>query len=158
MALDFKRLMDPEVRAQRRREEEEEAARRETHERRLRRDLDVCLLGYEGLSQKERGLVSSCQLRINQGLSLSKPQETWFFDIAASARRELDRRIAPLVAQHANGDPLGEHPAFRRCDWPDAKDPRVDRGDYWYWALHMVEMLGVENGRRLRDDSPSPDM
>jgi hypothetical protein len=83
MAIDFKKMMDPEFQAQVRREQEEAAARAKAHEEKLRGWLNTALAQLEELPQRERGFVRSCQHHLNTSGVLTEPQEKWLSDIAA---------------------------------------------------------------------------
>ncbi|KVP39785.1 hypothetical protein [Burkholderia ubonensis] len=142
--IDFKKLNNPEWRAQVHKEHEEKAARAEAHEKMLRRELDICLEAYESLAANERSLVRSCQSSLSRCLVPSEKQEKWLLDIARRVRKELEGKVKTLVERHAAGNPQGEHAAYPRSNWPLAGDANVDPADYWLWVLRLVGIFGDE--------------
>lgn len=84
--LDFTKLRDPAWQASFR---EKEAARQEAIEKKdeeLCELVGICRGHYEQLTDKERGLVNTCQHVISRFGVISERQENWLRDIA----RRLD--------------------------------------------------------------------
>lgn len=142
--FDFTKLNDPEWQAQARKEREEQEAKAAAHQKVLRSALNVCFIVVEALAQNERSLVRNCEARLNRYELLSDKQEKWLLDIADRVRKELEVKVQALIARHANGDPLGEHPAYPRSNWPKTEEYGAGPRDYWFWVLRLVEVFGDE--------------
>lgn len=88
MPIDFSLLNDPAWQAKVHREQEARQEEQAARDKRLREAVNVCLSSEEELSEKERSLVRSCNLRINSFLIVTEPQEKWLCDIAERIRQK----------------------------------------------------------------------
>lgn len=104
--------------------------------------LHTCEAANAELTEKERGLVQSCRTRVDTFRLLSDAQEKWLLDIARRVRDDLAGDIDALIHRWASGDHTGEHPTYRRADWPLAKGKDLDPTAYWVWVLREIRAHG----------------
>ena len=83
MAIDFAKLNDPVLAAERKARREKEEAEREAKDQEIRSLLNVCIDALDDLPERERSFIRSCQHRTSMFLLLSDAQEKWLRDIAS---------------------------------------------------------------------------
>lgn len=140
MPIDFNKLRDPSYQAQVRKEREEAQALVDARNNKLRAAVNVCQEAGSMLTEKEQSLARSCHTRLSTYAEVSESQEKWLLDIAKRVRSDLPAKAASLVAQHAGGNPDGEHPEYPRSRWPYAQDAAVEPVDYWAWVIRVTEL------------------
>ena len=85
MAIDFSKLNDPVLMAERQAQREKESQELEEKDQQIRDMLNRCLDKIEEAPERERSFLRSCQRRTSMHLTLSEAQEKWLRDIASRA-------------------------------------------------------------------------